>query len=86
MDAALRFGDGLEGSQGPEAAASRGGSEEASMKRETHYFSYRVNRGKKGCTTYGVCGASSGRFTTKHEEVTCPPCDEVLTQVERRES
>ena len=39
-----------------------------------HLFSYRVNRGSKGCQTYAVCGAEGGLMTYAVSEVTCDSC------------
>lgn len=39
-----------------------------------HLFSYRVNRGSRGCKTYAVCGAEAGQITHHEAQVTCPAC------------
>ena len=42
-----------------------------------HYFSYRVNRGRRGCSSYGACG-KEGRMAYEIPLVTCPECKEVV--------
>ena len=46
-----------------------------------HLFSYRVNRGAKGCKTYVVCGVKwvhTDTVTSDVALVTCPTCKEAL--------